>query len=118
MIVRAALSLLALRIGTSIAYPSIDSELAGISTTTGSGTSIFDATNIMAGISGFVSAFFGGAPLEPIITGTAAAPNPVISGSYNDGYCRGDFTIGFHRKSCEIYPNSGGNRVLACARSL
>lgn len=79
LIVRAALSLLALRIGTSIAYPSIDADLAHVSTTTGSGVSIFDSTNIMAGVSGFVSAFFGGAPIEPIISGTAAAPNPVIS---------------------------------------
>jgi len=79
LIVRAALSLLALRIGTSIAYPSIDSDLAHVSTTTGSGVSVFDASNIMAGLSGFVSAFFGGSPIEPIISGTAAAPNPVIS---------------------------------------
>ena len=79
LIVRAALALLALRTGTSIAYPSIDADLAQIETVTGSGASIFDATNIMAGLSGFASAFFGGAPLEPIITGTAAAPNPVVS---------------------------------------
>lgn len=79
LIVRAALALLALRTGTSIAYPSIDADLAHIQTVTGSGASIFDATNIMAGLSGFASAFLGGAPLEPIITGTAAAPNPVIS---------------------------------------
>jgi AGZA family xanthine/uracil permease-like MFS transporter len=79
LIVRAALSLLALRAGTSIAYPSIDTNLAHVSTVTGSGVSIFDATNIMAGLSGFASAISGGSPIEPIITGTAAAPNPVIS---------------------------------------
>jgi len=79
MIVRAALALLALRTGTSIAYPSIDSDLAHVHSVTGSGVSVFDASNIMAGLSGFGSAFFGGAPLEPIITGTAAAHNPVIS---------------------------------------
>jgi AGZA family xanthine/uracil permease-like MFS transporter len=78
-IVRAALALLALRTGTSIAYPAIDADLAHIHTVTGSGASIFDATNIMAGFSGFASAFFGGSPIEPIITGTAAAPNPVVS---------------------------------------
>jgi AGZA family xanthine/uracil permease-like MFS transporter len=79
LIVRAALSLLALRVGTSIAYPSIDTNLAHVNTVTGSGVSIFDATNIMAGLSGFASAISGGSPVEPIITGTAAAPNPVIS---------------------------------------
>lgn len=79
LIVRAALSLLALRVGTSIAYPAIDSDLAGIPPVTESGLSIFDATNIMAGLAGFASALFGGAPLEPIITGTAAAPNPITS---------------------------------------
>lgn len=79
LIVRAALSLLALRVGTSIAYPSIDADLAHTQTVTGSGVSVFDATNIMAGLSGFGSAFFGGSPIEPIITGTAAAPNPMVS---------------------------------------
>jgi adenine/guanine/hypoxanthine permease len=79
LIVRAALALLALRTGTSIAYPSIDADLAHVHSVTGSGVNLFDATNIMAGLSGFGSAFFGGAPVEPIITGTAAAPNPVIS---------------------------------------
>ncbi len=79
LIVRAALALLALRTGTSIAYPSIDANLAHINNVTGSGASIFDATNIMAGLSGFASAFLGGSPIEPIITGTAAAPHPVVS---------------------------------------
>lgn len=104
LIVRAALSLLALRIGTSIAYPSIDSELAGISTTTGSGTSIFDATNIMAGISGFVSAFFGGAPLEPIITGTAAAPNPVISAAIMMAIAAVILLLGFIGRAARYIP--------------
>ena len=44
LIVRAALSLLALRVGTSIAYPSIDYDIAGVPQVTGSGASIFDAT--------------------------------------------------------------------------
>lgn len=80
LIVRAALSLLALRVGTSIAYPAIDYDIAGAAApVTGSGVSSFDATNVIAGLSGFTSAIFGGAPLEPIISGTAAAPNPVLS---------------------------------------
>jgi len=79
LITRGTLALLALRAGTSITYPAIDADLAGIEPVTGSGINIFDATNIMAGLSGLASAFFGGAPVEPIITGTAAAPNPVFS---------------------------------------
>jgi AGZA family xanthine/uracil permease-like MFS transporter len=79
LIVRAALSLIALRVGTSIAYPSINADLAHVNMVTGSGLSIFDAANIMAGLSGFASAIAGGSPLEPVISGTAAAPNPIIS---------------------------------------
>lgn len=63
MIVRAALSLLALRVGTSIAYPAIDYDIARVAPVTGSGVSAFDATNVIAGLSGFASAIFGGAPL-------------------------------------------------------
>ncbi len=39
----------------------------------------FDHVNIIAGLSGAVSALFGGTNLEPIISGTAAAPHPVNS---------------------------------------
>ena len=38
-----------------------------------------DHTNIIAGVAGMSSALFGGAPIEPIISGTAAAPTPHIS---------------------------------------
>lgn len=79
LLVRAALALIALRLGTGIAYPAIDADIAGIDTVTGSGHSIFDVTSIIAGVSGATSAFFGGSPLEPIISGTAASPNPVLS---------------------------------------
>ena len=72
-VIRAALALLALRVGTSIAYSGIDSQMSGTEANV-------DHTNIIAGVSGAASAIFGGAPVEPIISGTAAAPNPVTSG--------------------------------------
>ena len=104
LIVRAALSLLALRVGTSIAYPSIDADLAGIPPTTGSGVSIFDATNVMAGLSGFASAIFGGAPVEPIISGTAAAPNPVISAAIMMAISAAILLLGLIGKAARYIP--------------
>ena len=73
-VIRGALALLALRTGTSIAYSGIDSEMAGVSANV-------DHTNIIAGISGAASALFGGAPVEPVISATAAAPHPEFSGA-------------------------------------
>lgn len=71
-VIRGALALLALRTGTSIAYSGIDGQMANTAPNV-------DHTNIIAGISGAVSALFGGAPVEPIISGTAAATHPVSS---------------------------------------
>lgn len=71
-VIRGALALLALRTGTSIAYSGIDAQMANQ-------TANVDHTNIIAGLAGAASALFGGAPVEPIISGTAAAPNPVNS---------------------------------------
>ncbi len=71
-VIRGALALLALRTGTSIAYSGIDGSMANV-------TPNVDHTNIIAGIGGAVSALFGGAPVEPIISGTAAATHPVSS---------------------------------------
>lgn len=104
LIVRAALALLALRIGTGIAYPAIDADLAGIEPITGSGVNIFDATWIMAGVSGFSSAIFGGAPLEPIITGTAAAPNPVFSAALMMGIAAVILLVGLLGKAARYIP--------------
>lgn len=73
-VIRGVLALLALRVGTSIAYSGIDAQLAGQPVNV-------DHTNIIVGISGAVSAIFGGAPIEPIISVTAAAPNPYFSGA-------------------------------------
>lgn len=72
-VIRGALALLALRTGTSIAYSGIDGQMANASPNV-------DHTNIIAGLGGAASALFGGPPVEPVISGTAAAPNPVSSG--------------------------------------
>jgi AGZA family xanthine/uracil permease-like MFS transporter len=73
-VIRGVLALLALRVGTSIAYTTINSDFAGVEPDV-------DTTNIVAGASGAASGFFGGAPLEPIISATAAAPNPAHAGA-------------------------------------
>ena len=117
MIVRAALALLALRTGTSIAYPSIDSDLAHVHTVTGSGVSVFDASNIMAGLAGFGSAFFGGAPLEPIITGTSSAQPSYFCGNY-DGNCSVILLLGLIGRASKVCSNSSSNRISTCVRSF
>ncbi|MGH9986009.1 MAG: hypothetical protein ACRD8W_18875 [Nitrososphaeraceae archaeon] len=105
LIVRAALSLLALRVGTSIAYPAIDYDIAGAAApVTGSGVSAFDATNVIAGLSGFTSAIFGGAPLEPIISGTAAAPNPVLSAALLMAFAAVILLLGFIGRAARYIP--------------
>jgi AGZA family xanthine/uracil permease-like MFS transporter len=104
LIVRAALALLALRVGTSIAYPSIDYEIAGAPPVTGSGASVFDATNIIAGLSGFASAIFGGAPVEPIITGTAAAPNPVLAAAMMMAFAAVILLLGLMGRAAKYVP--------------
>lgn len=104
LLVRAALALIALRLGTGIAYPAIDADIAGIDTVTGSGHSIFDVTSIIAGISGAASAFFGGAPLEPIISGTAASPNPVLSAALMMGIAGVILLLGLMGKVARYIP--------------
>ena len=104
LLVRAALALIALRLGTGIAYPAIDADIAGIDPITGSGHSIFDVTSIIAGMSGAASAFFGGAPLEPIISGTAASPNPVFSAALMMGLAAVIILLGLIGKIAKYIP--------------
>jgi AGZA family xanthine/uracil permease-like MFS transporter len=73
-VIRAALAILALRTGTSIAYSGVDADLAG------GGIFNADHVNIASGLGGLFSGLFGGANVEPIISATAAAPHPVWSG--------------------------------------
>ena len=104
LLVRAALALIALRFGTGIAYPAINADIAGIDTVTGSGHSIFDVNSIIAGISGASSAFFGGVPLEPIISGTAASPNPVFSAALMMGLAAVILLLGWIGKIAKYIP--------------
>jgi AGZA family xanthine/uracil permease-like MFS transporter len=104
LLVRAALALIALRLGTGIAYPAIDADIAGIDTVTGSGHNIFDVTSIIAGVSGATSAFFGGSPLEPIISGTAASPNPVLSAALMMGIAGVILLLGLIGRAARYIP--------------
>ena len=104
LITRAALSLLALQIGTSIAYPAINSDIAGLPPVTGSGVNIFDTTSIIAGLSGFTSAIFGGAPIQPIISGTSAAPNPVIAAAIMMAFAAAILLLGWIGRAAKYIP--------------
>lgn len=72
-IVRSTLAMTTLQIGGNIAYASITGGLANRPVNV-------DMVTLYSGIADAVSAFFGGGPVEAIISGTAVAPNPVMSG--------------------------------------
>lgn len=72
-IIRSVLALITLQIGGNIAYSSITGSLAKSAVNV-------DHVTLYSGVADAVSAFFGGGPVEAIISGTAVAPNPVIAG--------------------------------------
>lgn len=72
-VIRGTLALVTLQIGGNIAYGSITAGIANVSIN-------IDQLTVYSGIASAVSAGFGGAPVEAIISGTAAAPHPVASG--------------------------------------
>lgn len=72
-VIRSVLGLVTLQIGGNIAYASITGNLANKPVN-------IDLVTLYSGIGDAVSAFFGGGPVEAIISGTAVAPNPLISG--------------------------------------
>lgn len=72
-LVRNILALCTLQIGGNIAYAGITGGLAGASVNV-------DYVTVYSGIGDSVSALFGGGPVEAIISGTAVAPNPIVSG--------------------------------------
>lgn len=72
-LVRNIFAMCTLQIGGNIAYAGVTGTLAGQSVNT-------DFVTIYSGLGDAVSALFGGAPVETIISGTAVAPNPIISG--------------------------------------
>jgi AGZA family xanthine/uracil permease-like MFS transporter len=72
-IVRSVLAMITLQIGGNIAYASITGNLAKTATNV-------DNVTLYSGIGDAVSAFFGGGPVEAIISGTAVAPHPLAAG--------------------------------------
>jgi len=72
-VIRSTLAMITLQIGGNIAYASITGSLANKPINV-------DLVTLYSGIGDAVSSYFGGGPVEAIISGTAVAPNPLISG--------------------------------------
>ena len=72
-VLRGALALACLTVGANIAFGSITGGIAGASQNV-------DHLTISSGLADAVSALFGGAPVEAIISATAGAPHPVTAG--------------------------------------
>ena len=70
-----ALALICLGVGITVSFGAINAGVAGVEQN-------FDQLTLVSGIAGFASELFGGMPLETIISGTAAAPWPVL-GSFS-----------------------------------
>ena len=66
-----ALALICLGVGITTSFGAINAGMAGVEQN-------FDHLTLVSGIAGFASELFGGMPLETIISGTAAAPWPVL----------------------------------------
>ena len=73
-VIRGALALSCLTIGANIAFGNITASM------TGKYTANIDQLTIYSGLADAVSSLFGGGPVEAIISATAAAPNPLLSG--------------------------------------
>lgn len=72
-VIRGGLALACLTIGGNIAYGSITGQIANKAANV-------DHLTIISAIADTTSAFFGGSPVESIISATGVAPNPVFSG--------------------------------------
>lgn len=72
-VLRGALALSCLTIGANIAFGNITASM-------GKNAANIDHLTIYSGLADSVSSFFGGAPVEAIISATGAAPNPLTSG--------------------------------------
>lgn len=73
MVIRGALAMVCLNIGANIAFGNINGDIAGRDVNV-------DIITMISGLAGMVSAFFGGGPVEVVISATASAPHPVWSG--------------------------------------
>lgn len=72
-VIRSVLALITLQIGGNIAYASITGKLANKATNV-------DYVTLYSGVGDAISAFWGGGPVEAIISGTAVAPDPQVAG--------------------------------------
>jgi len=70
--IMAAMALICLGVGITTSFGAINATMAG------GIAQNFDHLTLVSGIAGFASELFGGMPLETIISGTAAAPWPVL----------------------------------------
>jgi AGZA family xanthine/uracil permease-like MFS transporter len=66
-----SLALICLGVGITTSFGAINAGMAGVEQN-------FDHLTLVSGMAGFASELFGGMPLETIISGTAAAPWPVL----------------------------------------
>ncbi|CCF14935.1 permease family protein [Brevibacillus laterosporus GI-9] len=72
-ILRGAMAMVCLNIGANIAFGQINGEIAKTDVN-------IDTLSVISSVADMVSALFGGAPVEAIISATAGAPHPVASG--------------------------------------
>jgi len=72
-VIMGALSISMLNVGANISFGTITADIAGT-------TQNFDHLTLVNALSNIPSAIFGGPPIEAIISGTAAAPWPILSG--------------------------------------
>ncbi|WP_400164389.1 NCS2 family permease [Brevibacillus sp. TJ4] len=70
---RGAMAMVCLNIGANIAFGQITGSIAQTDVD-------LDTLTVISSVADMVSALFGGAPVEAIISATAGAPNPVASG--------------------------------------
>lgn len=72
-VIRGSLALICLTIGANIAFGSITADMAGAEAN-------INGLTVYSGLADAVSSLLGGAPVEAVISPTAAAPNPLVSG--------------------------------------
>lgn len=72
-ILRGALAMVCLNIGANIAFGQINGEIAKTDVN-------IDTLSVISSVADMLSALFGGAPVEAIISATSGAPHPVASG--------------------------------------
>ena len=72
-VVIGALALATLTLGGNIAYHAVNLDIAGAS-------GGYNQVSVISGLADFFSSLFGGTAMEVIVTVTAVAPHPVVSG--------------------------------------